>query len=66
MRDICFANCVDWFFFIIIIISIIWNVQFIINDIYGQSIVLIIMDTFRFISLSIIILSDFLPANFVT
>ena len=47
-------------------ISIIWNVQFIINDIYGQSIVLIIMDTFRFISLSIIILSDFLPANFVT
>ena len=47
-------------------ISIIWNVQFIINDIYGQSIVLIIMDTFRFISLSIIILSAFLPAKFVT
>ena len=46
--------------------SIIWNVQSIINDIYGQSIVLIIIDTFHFISFSIIILSAFLPANFVT
>ena len=42
------------------------NVQSIINDIYGQSIVLTIIDTFRFILLSIIILSAFLPANFVT
>ena len=48
------------------IFSIIWNVQSIINDIYGQSIVLIIIDTFHFISFSIIILSAFLPANFVT
>ena len=46
--------------------SIIWNVQSIINDIYGQSIVLIIIDTFHFISFSIIILSAVLPANFVT
>ena len=46
---------------------IIWNVQSIINDIYyGQSIVLIIIDTFHFISFSIIILSAVLPANFVT
>ena len=46
---------------------IIWNVQSIINDIYyGQSIVLIIIDTFHFISFSIIILSAFLPAKFVT
>ena len=52
-----------YFFFI----SIIWNVQSVINDIYyGQSIVLIIIDTFHFISFSIIILSAFLPANFVT
>ena len=46
--------------------SIIWNVQSIINYIYGQSIVLLIIDTFHFISFSIIILSAFLPANFVT
>ena len=46
--------------------SIIWNVQSIINDIYCQSIVLIIIDTCHFISFSIIILSAFLPANFVT
>ena len=65
VRDIFFANCVDEFFFFTII-SIIWNVQSIINDIYGQSIVLIIIDTFHFISVSIIILSAFLPANFVT
>ena len=50
-----------YFFF-----SIIWNVQSIINYIYGQSIVLLIIDTFHFISFSIIILSAFLPANFVT
>ena len=40
--------------------------QSIITDIYSQSIVLIIIDTFHFISFSIIILSAFLPANFVT
>ena len=34
-------------------IPIIWNVQSIIHDIYGQSIVLLIMDTFHFISFSI-------------
>ena len=46
--------------------AIIWNVQSIINDIYGQSIVLIIIDTFYFISFSIIILSALLPASFET
>ena len=60
MRDICFANGVAEYFFLG------GNVQSIINDIYGQSIVLTIIDTFRFILLSIIILSAFLPANFVT
>ena len=36
------------------IFSIIWNVQSIINDIYGQSIVLIIIDTFHFISFHLV------------
>ena len=55
-----------WRVYFILFFSIIWNVQSIINDIYGQSIVLLIIDTFHFISFSIIILSAFSPANFVT
>ena len=34
--------------------SIIWNVQSNINDIYGQSIVLLIIDTFHFISFHLV------------
>ena len=37
-----------------IFISIIWNFQSIINDIYGQSILLIIIDTFLFISFHLV------------
>ena len=56
----------ELFWRVYLFFSIIRNVQSIINYIYGQSIVLLIIDTFHFISFSIIILSAFLPANFVT
>ena len=55
-----------WRVYLFIFFAIIWNVQSIINDIYGKSIVLIIIDTFYFISFSIIILSALLPASFET